>query len=331
MAVRLIVALCLSAAAVASAAAVESVGRHGPFGPLGSRMCEQLWILPGGDPDTDLRATVFRPGKSKAECSSDEARRPLVVINHGTDASTRESVSLPVFYWLSRWFVDRGWVVVLPQRRGHGATAGSFIEGQDSCAHPDHYAAGQKAADDIDAALRFMVRQPFVKSDTILAVGVSSGGWASLALGAREIPGLRAIINFAGGRGAYAGGRATNVCGRDKLVAAARRFGAESRVPSLWLYARNDTFFVPETAREMADAYQGGGGAAEFHLLPPYGNEGHFLADDQLGWTLWGERLKTFLARSMSGDGAPLLSAKADRGAGTVTTGSLGSSREGAR
>ena len=45
-------------------------------------MREQLWILPSGEAGRDMRATVFRPD---ADPSGTEKRRPLVVINHGTD------------------------------------------------------------------------------------------------------------------------------------------------------------------------------------------------------------------------------------------------------
>src|SRR5262245_14595713 len=88
---------------------------YGAYGPEGPRMREQFWLLPGADPQVPLRATVFRPTEAVAE-GAGQLRRPLVVINHGSDAYTREAVAMPVFYWLSRWFVDRGYVVVLPQR-----------------------------------------------------------------------------------------------------------------------------------------------------------------------------------------------------------------------
>ena len=80
-------------------------------------------------------------------------RHPLVVINHGTSELNRMSVSMPVYYWLSRWFVDRGYAVVLPQRRGHGATGGTLVEAVGDCANPDHYRSGVVAAQDVGAAV----------------------------------------------------------------------------------------------------------------------------------------------------------------------------------
>src|SRR5690606_11871210 len=119
----------------------------GAFGPEGPRMREQLWVLPSGESGRAMRATVFRPDSS--DDLGSEKRRPLVVINHGTDEATRLAVAMPVYYWLSRWFVERGYVVVLPQRRGHGATGGPLSEALGTCEQPKHYASGLVAADDI--------------------------------------------------------------------------------------------------------------------------------------------------------------------------------------
>jgi dienelactone hydrolase len=295
------------AAALAAPSARSGEVAYGPFGPEGPRYREQLWMVPGGDPDVPLRATVFRPGSDAVEgavpvslngAAPARARRPLVVINHGTDEATREAASMPIFYWLSRWFLERGYVVVLPQRRGHGATGGELAEGRDRCSNPDHLGAGQTAADDISAALHYMTQQPFVDPLRTIVVGVSSGGWASLALAARNPAPVRMIINFAGGRGGHAGGRANAVCGQDRLIEAARSLGRTARVPTLWLYARNDSYFGPDLAQAMATAWREGGGDAELRLLASYGRDGHGLADDRAGWELWGAELDQFLRRN---------------------------------
>jgi dienelactone hydrolase len=270
-------------------------GNYGAYGPEGPRMREQFWLLPGADPEVPLRATVFRPGEpDKANAAK---RAPLVMINHGSDAYTREAVAMPVFYWLSRWFVERGYAVVLPQRRGHGATGGELAEGRDTCANPDHVSSGQAAADDIEAALRFMQAQSFVDPARTVVAGVSTGGWAALALAARNPPGLQLVVNFAGGRGGHAYGRANAICGKDRLVAAAAAFGAQARMPTFWAYAENDSFFGPELAAAMAAAWRAAGGSAELSLLPAYGDEGHAMVDDRASWRLWGPSLEQALAR----------------------------------
>lgn len=268
-------------------------------------MREQLWIVPSGDGATGMRATVFRPAEDVpvpriASGSAPDRKRPLVIINHGTSEATRLAVSLPVYYWMSRWFVERGYVVLLPQRPGHGATGGDFAEGRDSCADPDHASAGQGAARDIAAAATYMSRQNFVAATGMIVVGISSGGWASLALAARNAPEVGAVVNFSGGRGAYARGRANTVCAPDRLVAAAGAFGRAARVRTLWLYADNDSYFGPELARAMAGAWSAAGGHADLRVLPAYRDEGHDLANDLDGWHLWGPAADAFL-RTLEG------------------------------
>ncbi len=268
----------------------SDVAAFGPFGPEGPRMREQLWILPGADAAVPLRATVFRPAGAAA------ARSPLVVINHGSDAATREAVSMPVFYWLSKWFVDRGYIVVLPQRRGHGATGGELAEGRDACANPDHEGAGRTAADDIEHTVRFMAAQPFVDPGEIVVVGISTGGWASLALAARATPGVRLVVNFAGGRGGHAYGRPNAICGPERLIEAAGTYARTASVPTVWFYAANDSYFGPELATAMARSWRGNGGRVELNLLPAYQGEGHEIVSDRAGWNLWGATLEDALA-----------------------------------
>jgi dienelactone hydrolase len=204
---------------------------------------------------------------------------------------------MPVYYWLSRWFVERGYVVVLPERRGHGATGGTLSEAIGTCGNPDHYRAGLIAADDIAAALNYMTSQPFVAQKGAVVVGVSSGGWASLALASRNLPQVEAIVNFSGGRGGHAYGVANAICGKDNLLAAAHAYGSKAREPTIWFYAKNDSYFGPKLAKSLAQAWSGAGGSVEEHILPPYGRDGHTIADDRAGWDLWGPSLEGFLAR----------------------------------
>jgi dienelactone hydrolase len=260
-------------------------------------MREQLWLIPSGDPQIAMRATMFRP-REAADQDAPEQRLPLVVINHGTDENTRLAVSMPVYYWLSRWFVERGYAVLLPQRRGHGATGGELAEAIGSCADPDHYASGRAAADDIAAAVGFMTAQPFIDPRRITVVGVSTGGWASLAYAARNAPNVEAVVNFAGGRGGHAFGRKNAICNAGELTAAARKFGETARIPSIWFYAKNDSYFGPELAQSLAEAWRGGGGLVENHVLQAYGSDGHSVADDRAGWDVWGDSLQDFLTRA---------------------------------
>ena len=311
--IGLLTALSLACACL-TLASVSASDRYGPFGPEGPRLREQLWILPSGEPDRPLRATVFRP--AEAEDRSQESPRPLVVINHGTDELTRLSVAMPVYYWLSKWFVDRGYIVVLPQRRGHGATGGALTESIGTCAHPDHYASGIIAANDIESTIGFMTQQSFVRPTGTIVAGISTGGWASLALAARNPHGIEAIVNFAGGRGGHAYGVKNAVCGEQALLRAAHQYARTARVPTAWFYAENDSYFSPVLAEGLSRAWASAGGHVELHLLPPYGGEGHALAEDRAGWELWGSDLENFLnAQRERADGELHLSSSASQNA----------------
>ena len=80
------------------------------------------------------------------------------------------------------------------------------------------------------------------------------------------------------------------------MIEAARDYGSTARVPTVWLYSRNDSYFGPKLASSMAAAWQRAGGRADLELLPPYGAYGHEIADDRAGWDIWGPAVARFLA-----------------------------------
>jgi pimeloyl-ACP methyl ester carboxylesterase len=93
------------------------------------------------------------------------------------------------------------------------------------------------------------------------------------------------VVAFAAGRGGHNGGRALNNCSPDRLVAAAAAFGKTSRIPTLLLYAANDTYFPPDLSGRIAEAYRQAGGNLEYHLLPALPGEGHGLIANQAAWS----------------------------------------------
>jgi dienelactone hydrolase len=102
-----------------------------------------------------------------------------------------------------------------------------------------------------------------------------------------------AVINFAGGRGG--GHPKVGNCAPQRLVAAAARYGATARIPTLWLYAANDSFFAPDLARKMSDAFIRAGGRAEYVPLPAFGSDGHRVFGAADGRALWQRPVETFL------------------------------------
>jgi len=238
-----------------------------------------------------MLATVMRP--------PGEQRRPLAVINHGSPASAshRPTMGLPRYEPLSSWFVDRGYVVVLPLRRGYGDTGGAWAEGYGDCDEPDYYTAGLRGAEDVQAALDLMRRQRYVLPDRSVIVGHSAGGWATIALSSRNPHGVAGMINFAGGRGGrqhLRDGRIGN-CNAGELVKAAGWYGETARVPMLWIYAANDSFFSPALARRMFDAYDRAGGRGTYRPLGEFDGNGHGLVGDEDAVELWAKPVSRFL------------------------------------
>jgi dienelactone hydrolase len=252
---------------------------------------KQAWRIPTAEPTVWIRAMLYRPPGS--------GPFPLAVINHGTtgDRQRRAAADMPAFDALANWLVQRGFAVAVPQRLGHGTTGGAYLEELRGCWFPDYLDASSGAAVSIEHALRYIKAQPFIRRDGTLLIGHSAGAMGSFAVASKHAGDVAAVVNFAGGNGGHHNGEPNNNCAPERLVAAAAEFGRTVPQPTLWLYARNDTYFAPDLAERMVAAYQAAGGLAEFHLLPAYGDDGHFLVHAAAAAPLWTPKLKTFLDR----------------------------------
>jgi dienelactone hydrolase len=202
-------------------------------------------------------------------------------------------MQVPTYASASNWLLERGYMVALPLRRGYGETGGPWLENFGSCSSPDYYRAGLTTAEDIRTVADFLRDRSDVRRDRVLLVGVSAGGWGSLAAASQNPPGVLAVINFAGGRGGHQ--PKVGNCAPQRLVATAGRYGSTARIPTLWLYAANDSFFAPDLARKMFDAFVRAGGRAEFVALPAFGSDGHQLFGAADGRALWQPPVEKFL------------------------------------
>lgn len=199
---------------------------------------------------------------------------PVLVLSHGSprDAAGRAEFGKGTLAAVARHFTERGVMVAVPIRRGYGAEGGGWAEGYGACDRAEFHRAGLNSARDIRAALDAVLSRPDADGRRVVLMGVSAGGWGSLAAASQSVPGLLGVVNFAGGRGSL---KAGEVCSPDALVSAAGRYGSGSRVPQLWLYSSNDRFFGPEIAGRLHRAFQEAGGRAEFVAAPPFGEDGH--------------------------------------------------------
>src|SRR5438445_9360342 len=191
---NLLFALVLVAAlGVKAAAAQPALGAQGAEGEP-HRL--QQWLVPSPDLVTAAHAVLFRP--------PGEGPFPLAVIAHASvqNVLRRAQMPQPEYRALAAFLVARGFAVLVPERPGHGATGGKYLEDQGGCDEADYARSGRATAEEIVAAVDFMRRQPFTKPDGVVIVGHSAGGWGALAAASQTD--VSTIIVFAAGRGGRA-------------------------------------------------------------------------------------------------------------------------------
>lgn len=288
---RLIVTICF----VASLWTVLP-GRAQGQSPI-EHIHEELWAIPAPLP---MRAYLFRPLGS--------GPFPLVVMNHGISLSAQDRGFFPLveFKDAARWFANRGYLVVAPIRPGYGGAVVEdtergiyqlFYADPGGCVDPNFRDPGLAIATMNEWAIDYMVRQGLALPRGAVIVGQSGGGWGTIAFSSRNPATVRAMITFAAGRGGHMDGKPNNNCAPDKMVAVTGEFGRTSRVPMLWIYVENDSYFGPQISKRMHDAFSAAGGSAEYHLLPPFGNEGHFFIDSPDAIPIWAPLVLNFLEK----------------------------------
>ena len=240
---------------------------------------------PGG-----LEAVLIRPAGN--------GRYPLALISHGTsrDADARRNMTPYGFYRHAIEFARRGFAALVVMRRGFGGSGGEYAD-RNSCCDLGTYLRGARTnAADLRVAIAAMKNRADVDTRGMIAIGASTGGLATVALASDPPPGLAAAINFAGGlhRVTLTGKDARNERDETSLVSAFRTFGKTSRIPMLWVYAENDSFFRPDLAHRLFDAFTAAGGRAKLIDAPAFGTDGHFLFSNA-GRSIWLPMVDDFL------------------------------------
>jgi dienelactone hydrolase len=280
------------ALAVVAAVGTQTVAAQTRFGAQaaeGEPGRKQPWLVPSPDPHVAAHALLFRPPGA--------GPFPLAVIAHASTQNglRRAQMPQPEYAALAAWLVARGFAVLVPERPGHGATGGKYLEDQGGCDEANYSRAGHGTAASITAALDFLRGQSFIRRDGAVIVGHSAGAWGALALAEDNPKGVSMIVAFAPGRGGHASDLPNQVCAPRALISAAAEFGGGARVPVLWLVAANDTYFSPELSRQLADAFRAGGDKVVFRVLAAYGGEGHWLAETDGGIRIAGPELERAL------------------------------------
>ena len=229
-----------------------------------------------------LEATLFaRPATGTA---------PLVVFNHGSTGRGRSRPTTTVTYpETARFFVDRGYAVLIPMRRGRGASEGDYLERYE-CDTPTLTAGVERAIADLDAVMAFVAKQSWVDASRVLLGGMSRGGLLSIVYASTRPTPARGVINLAGGWAAEA-------C--DSRIAfngtTLGQVGRTAKLPMLWLYSENDRNYGPPAVRSYHEAFTRAGGTADLSIFPPIGHDGHILLPAHP--EVWGATADAFLAR----------------------------------
>ncbi|MGY4405182.1 invasion associated locus B family protein [Bradyrhizobium sp. USDA 3315] len=256
---------------------------------------EEIWALPFPLP---ALAFVVRP--------VGDGPFPLVIMNHGIALGVQERTMFPALEYraAAQWFASRGYFVISPMRYGASSLDykdqgifGSVFAHVGSCDNPNFRGPGLAIATLNEWVIDYMSKKKIVQPGRVVVVGQSGGGWGSIALASRNPSSVHAIITFAAGRGGRVDGKPNNNCAPDKLVAATGEFGQTARVPMLWIYVENDSYFGPGLAKRMHDAFVVAGGNAEYRMLPAFGSDGHFMIDAPDAVPIWSPLVSQFLER----------------------------------
>jgi carboxymethylenebutenolidase len=219
---------------------------------------------------------------------------PAVLYNHGSEK--------PVDYLaaLGPVFTSRGYLLFVPERRGHGRSADQSRWISDLLAE-ERKTNGMEASakmmirlletehlEDQLAALTYLKSHSDVDVNRIAIAGCSFGGIQTLLAGEQNT-GAKAGVNFAGA--ALTWTRSPLI--PERLRAAVRR----AEMPIFFVQAENDYNTAP--SRELAAEMEKAGKPYQIKIFPPFGTtpeEGHtpFCAN---GADVWGPDVFQFLAR----------------------------------
>ena len=240
---------------------------------------EQVLMLPkkGALFTSLLETTVYMP--------PGDGPFPLVVINHGKapgnprfQARYRPSAA-------ARFFLQRGYAVLVPMRQGFSKSEGSYIGG--GCNVESN---GEVQAEDVKAVLDHVTTLGWADKTRILVAGQSHGGWTTLAFGALGYPGVRGLVNFAGGL------RQVDCAGWEAgLARAGSGYAKKAKAPSIWFYGDNDSYFPVRVFQALHENYLAAGGQAELVSFGQFGSDAHAMFGSRAGETIWQPRVEAFM------------------------------------
>ena len=208
------------------------------------------------------------------------APAPTLVFNHGSTGRGTDPAAFirPLdFPEVARFFVVRGWAVVIPARRGRGGSDGVYDEGfwpnralGYACDPTLSIAGADRALRDVESVMGAILAMPFVDRARVVIGGQSRGGILSVAYAGGHADQVKGVINFVGG---WNGVRCQHAAAINRAIFVR---GARFAGDTLWLYGDDDPFYPLSHSRASFDAFVAAGGRGAFHEVPPeFG--GHYI------------------------------------------------------
>jgi len=257
-------------------------------GSAGAQATRMVPVTVDGE-QVRLEMRVYEPASG--------APAPTLVFNHGSTGRGTDPASFtrPLdFPEVARFFVTRGWAVVMPARRGRGGSEGRYDEGfwpnralGYACDPALSGAGAERALRDVEAAMDAILAMPIVDRAQVVIGGQSRGGILSVAYSGAHAAQVKGVINFVGG---WNGSRCEHAEAiNQSLFVRGARYPGET----IWLYGDDDLFYPLSHSRANFTAFQNAGGRGAFHELPPeFGGHYVWRRPDR-----WGPLVESYLKR----------------------------------
>lgn len=244
-------------------------------------------LIEGGKP-VRLELLISRP--------SGPGPFPTVIFNHG---STGRGDNPDLFRrsWssqtVSKYLVDKGWMVIYPQRRGRGGSDGLYDEGFEpdrsryTCQTELSLAGVSRAVADLDAVMEHVRQRSDVITSRMLIGGQSRGGILAIAYAGERPDMFLGVVNFVGG---WISARCANAA---VINTSTFRRAAAFKRPTLWIYGDSDPFYSLEHSKANFAAFVEAGGNGRFESYwAPGKNSGHSVIEHP---GLWSDLLNTYM------------------------------------
>ena len=259
---------------------------------LDATLREAVHRVPVAGTESRIVVTSFRP--------PGDGLFPWIVLSHGTATTGEANRAIGRYRPLApiREWVRRGYAVVVPVRRGYGASGGEhFGDTYGSCGRPDFRRAGEGAALDLLAAVAWAKRERDLDAKRWLLVGQSAGAFASIYTATTHPDGLVAVLAFAPGRGGDPEKRPGEPCASDRMAELFASIAPQVSVPVLWFYAENDQYIGPRVQKLWFERFRAAGGRGELVVIPPFPDRlGHGVFPSTRGIPLWTSAVSRFFA-----------------------------------